>query len=193
MNYGELEKALNDFNFSVENLIVADVGASTGGFCDCMLQRGIKKVFAVDINDDLLHKKLRNNDKVVKIIKNAKNLTLNDFDEKLDLITADLSFISATQVLQIFYTLLDDGKNLILLIKPQFEQNEKIKFKNGIIRDDKYRKLALKSVCEFAVSCGFIPLKMTTAPICDNKNVEFLVLFEKNKRKSLDFNFENFQ
>ena len=182
----KLEKALDDFAFSVENLICADVGASTGGFTDCLLQRGAKMVFAVDLNDDLLHVSLKNNAKVVPVVKNAKFLTLNDFSKKLDLIVADLSFISINQVIDVFNNLLQNDSYLIILIKPQFETGERKKFKNGIIKDKKLQNEICKGVYHKAVSTGFIPIGITTAPIQEGKNVEFLMLLKKGCGNKFD-------
>lgn len=175
----KLSKALKKFDFRVKNLVVADIGASTGGFTDCLLQNGAAKVYAVDLNDDLLHNSLKNNEKVIRVIKNAKNLKSDDFGN-LDLITADLSFISATQVLETFYNLLPENGKVILLIKPQFEIGEKRKFKNGIIKDVKTVKLVCRSVYDAAVSVGFAAINMTTAPLKEDKNIEFLILLAKN-------------
>ena len=99
----KLDKALNDFNIQVDKLICADIGCSTGGFTDCLLQNGAKKVFAIDLNENLLSHKLLQDNRVCFIQKNAKDLTINDFLENLDFLCADLSFISATQVLPVFY------------------------------------------------------------------------------------------
>lgn len=182
----KLAKALKDFNFSVKNAVVADVGASTGGFTDCLIARGAAKVYAVDLNDGLLHDSLKNNDKVVRVIKNAKNLTRNDIlDAKI--ITADLSFISATQVLPVFYDLLPDDGKLILLIKPQFEIGEKRKFKNGIIKDARTVKSVCRKVFDAAKSVGFCPLDLTVAPLKEDKNVEFLIFLAKNSAKPAEF------
>ena len=175
----KLSKALFDFNFSVKDLIVADIGASTGGFTDCLLQSGAKTVYAVDLNDGLLHEKLKNDKRVVSIIKNARSLTTEDFAFQLNLIVADLSFISATYVLEVFSRLLKSGGNLLLLIKPQFETGERKKFKNGIIRDEKIRNIACEKVITCAKEYGFILKAMTTAPIVEGKNLEYLALFEK--------------
>ena len=182
----KLSKALKDFDFSVKDKSVADIGASTGGFTDCLLQNGAAKVYAVDLNDGLLHASLVNNDKVVQIVKNAKNLTKTDL-EGIDLITADLSFISAKQVLEIFYNLLPDNGNVILLIKPQFEIGERRNFKNGIIKDDNIRKNACLGVYNAAVNVGFSVSNMTTAPINKDKNIEFLILLSKDNVKNVDF------
>ena len=175
----KLEKAISDFNFCVKDLVVADIGASTGGFTDCLLQNGAKKVFAVDLNDSLLHPQLKNNDSVVSIIKNARDLTREDFDSNLDLIVADLSFISITQVIETFSNLLDKGKKLILLIKPQFEIGEHKRFKNGIIKDKKIHDQVCKNVIEIAREYNLEKIDITSAPINENKNIEFLVLLQK--------------
>lgn len=183
----KLNKALNDFSYSVNNLVVADIGASTGGFTDCLIQRGANKVFAVDLNDGLLHEKLRNNSKVVSVIKNARQLERDDFSLPIDLIVADLSFISATYVLDVFSKLIRDDKHVILLIKPQFETGERIKFKNGIIRDSKIHQQVCEKIFSECIKNNLIPIKFTCAPKNDNKNVEFLVLLEKNsKLQSID-------
>lgn len=177
----KLAKALKDFNFCVKGLTVADIGASTGGFTDCLIKNGAKKVYAIDLNDELLHESLKNSDKVVRIIKNAKTLSVNDFNDNLDLITADLSFISAKQVLSVFYGLLPKNGKVILLIKPQFEIGEKRRFKNGIIKDEKTVKAVCRSVFDEAVKVGFNPINMTVAPIKQDKNTEFLILLAKNE------------
>ena len=182
----KLSKALKDFNFSVCDLVVADIGASTGGFTDCLIQNGAQKVYAVDLNDELLHPSLKNNGKVVRIIKNARLLNREDLPD-ISLITADLSFISAKQVLPVFYNLLPEKGKVILLIKPQFEMGRKCVFKNGIIKDDKARKDAVRAVYDVALETGFSAVNMTTAPIDKNKNLEFLILLSKNKTTNFDF------
>lgn len=182
----KLEKALNDFNFIVKNLVCADIGSSTGGFTDCLLQRGAKTVFAVDLNDDLLHDSLKDNCKVKPIIKNAKDLTLNDFNTSLDLIVADLSFISINHVIHVFDSLLENEKHLIILIKPQFETGVRKKFKNGIIKDKKLQSEICKNVYNKALENNLIPLSITTAPIQESKNVEFLMLLKKGDGNKFD-------
>ncbi len=175
----KLEKAIKDFNFNVSDLVVADIGASTGGFTDCLLQNQVKKVFSVDLNDKLLHQKLKDDDRVKLIVKNAKDLTLSDFSEPLDLIVADLSFISITQVIDVFSNLLSVGKNLILLIKPQFEIGEHKRFKNGIIKDKKIHDKVCNNVIEIAKKYNLEKIDITVAPINENKNIEFLLLLSK--------------
>lgn len=175
----KLFKALKNFNFNVENLIAYDIGSSTGGFTDCLLQNGAKKVYAVDLNDDQLHNSLKKDNRVVRVIKNAKYLTICDFLDNADLITADLSFISATQVIPTFSKLLSKDKHLILLVKPQFESDIKIKFKNGIIHDKKIQQLALNKVVDCAVCNNFILKNVVETDVSTNKNLEFLILLQK--------------
>ncbi len=184
----KLKKALEDFNYQVNELICADIGSSTGGFTDCLLQCGAKKVYAVDLNDELLHNSLKEDEKVVPIIKNCKNLIKADFNENLDLIVADLSFISVTQAIPVLANLLEEGKNLLILIKPQFETGEKIKFKNGVIRDKKIQLNACFKAYDCAIENSLAPIKFTTAPLNGDKNLEFLMLLEKNGKDILDKN-----
>ncbi|MBQ3597048.1 MAG: TlyA family RNA methyltransferase [Clostridia bacterium] len=183
----KLEKALKDFNFEVNSLTCCDIGCSTGGFTDCLLQNGAKQVFAIDLNDELLCDKLKNDKRVKLIIKNAKLLSKNDFDSNLDFICADLSFISATTVLGVFYSLLEEGNYAIILCKPQFEMKEKIKFKNGIIKDEKYRKKALNDIYDSAISVGFSVDNITIAPLKKDKNIEYLMLLKKTNDISNSF------
>ena len=175
----KIEKALKDFNYSVKDLVVADVGASTGGFTDCLIQNGAKQVYAIDLNDTLLHNDLKNNNKVSLIVKNAKELTKTDFDAEIDLLVADLSFISITQVIPTFSNLINKGKNMLLLIKPQFEIGQYKKFKNGIVRDEKIHSSVCENVVKAAQQFGFKKINITTAPLNKDKNLEFLILFEK--------------
>lgn len=181
----KLKKAIDDFKFNAQGLIVADIGASTGGFTDCLLQEGAKKIYAVDLNDCLLHDKLKNDNRVINVIKNARNLQKSDFIDNLDLIVADLSFISAAYVLDVFSNLLDDNKQLILLIKPQFETGERKKYKNGIIRDIKMQKEVCANIYDLAIQCNLYPQAFTNAPKTEGKNLEFLMLFTKNSQAKI--------
>lgn len=183
----KLDKALLDFGINVENKVCADIGASTGGFSHCLIQNGAKKIYAVDLNDELLHDSLRNNKKIISIIKNAKNLTRLDFNESLDFLCADLSFISATMVLPVFYTILDSGTDIVLLIKPQFELGERKKLKNGIIKDHEIQKNACLKIFECAVQNNFGVMGITVAPIQKDKNVEFLIWLKKDVKNINDF------
>lgn len=183
----KLEKALFDFNYSVKHLVAADIGASTGGFTDCLLKYGAEKFFSVDLNDDLLALSLKNDERVERVIKNARYLTKEDFSCNIDVLVADLSFISATYVLPVFYDLLCENGDAIVLIKPQFENDGKIKFKNGIVSDKKIRLSACKKIYDCAIECGFFITGFTTAPIRKSKNTEYLIKLSKNAEKSISF------
>ena len=106
------------------------------------------------------------------LVKNAKELKIDDFNDKLDLVVADLSFISISQVVDVFYNLLDDGGKAIILIKPQFETGKRQKFKNGIIRDRKIQKQVCENVYNLLVSKKLYPQAITTAPLYQDKNIE---------------------
>ena len=183
----KLEKALKDFEYNPKDLIAIDIGASTGGFTDCLLKNGAKKVYAIDLNENLLHKSLKENDRVVEIIKNAKFLIKDDFNDPIDLVVVDLSFISSTIILPIISNIINDNKDIILLIKPQFENNTKIRFKNGIVRDEKIRKQACLKVFNCAIENHLSPIKITTTPINSDKNIEYLVLLSKNAKHKINF------
>jgi len=175
----KLEKGLKDLNVDVSNLVVADIGASTGGFTDCLLQNGAKKVYAVDLNDNLLHQSLKQDSRVSLIVKNAKELKTEDFYDRIDFIVGDLSFISITQVIPILSKLIDKNKKAMLLIKPQFETGGHKKFKNGIIRDKNIHKEVCDNIIEVSKNNSFNFLGITSAPITQDKNTEFLILLEK--------------
>lgn len=184
----KLDKALNDFNFDVNSLTCIDIGSSTGGFTDCLLHRNAKKVFAVDLNNELLDEKIRKDKRVEFVLKNARYLTKNDFEENINLIVGDLSFISLSLIFPVIYQLLEDDSLAVFLIKPQFELGERKKLKNGVITDKGLRLKILKKVCQNAIDCSLQPLKITTAPIKDGKNVEYLILLKKCKNPVLDTN-----
>lgn len=181
----KLDKALSDFNYLVKDKIAYDIGSSTGGFSDCLLQNDIKKIYAVDLNDDLLDETIKSNDKVTRIIKNVKNLDNSDFLDKPDLIVADLSFISADCYLSILSKLLPDDKDLILIIKPQFEQNERIKLKNGIIKDKKIIINTCKKIYKLANYNNLGVVDITPVPFLENKNIEYLTLMKKNNKNHI--------
>ena len=190
----KLDKAINDFMFNPSNLTCIDLGSSTGGFTDCLIQNNAKKVYAIDVNISILHDKIKNNSCVIPLEKNARDISKQDFSENIDLVVCDLSFISSSYVLPSIYNVLNDNKHVILLITPQFEMNKRYHAKNGVIRDLKVVKSVCKNVYDNAILNGFTPLKITSAPINQNKNREYLMLLEKNGDKMFNFdkiNFEN--
>ena len=149
----KLGKALKDFNFSVKDKVFADIGASTGGFTDCLLQNGARKVYCIDVGECQLDKSLINEKTVVIDNFNARNLNESLFKEKLDAITVDVSFISLTYILKAVSDVLEEGANVLALIKPQFECESGKVGKNGIVRDSKTRERIIYKIFNFANAC----------------------------------------
>ena len=177
----KLEKALNDFNLSVENTVCADVGASTGGFTERLLCGGAKKVYAIDVGESQLDESL-SKDERVKVIDNfnARELSAQVLGEQVDVVTADVSFISLTLVLKPISDVLKVGGIAVVLVKPQFECGKKYLNKNGIVTDEKARNQAVTNVSRFAESVGLTPVNVTNAPIKQGKNIEYLLLLKKS-------------
>ena len=177
----KLDKAITDFDLEVSGLIFADIGASTGGFTDCLLQRGAKKVYAVDVGENQLDATLFQSEKVVVMDKtNARYLELENFDEKLDGIVVDCSFISLKTLLPTFDRLLNDGI-VLALIKPQFECGKKFLGKSGILKDKKIRQQVVLDVISAASTFGFFVKGLSKAPERDGKNIEYVVYFDRTK------------
>lgn len=176
----KLIKALDEFNVSVKGVVACDIGASNGGFSSVLLERGAKKVYAVDVGDCALPQELVDDKRViVKDKTNARTLTAEILGEAVDFVTADVSFISLTSILQNISSILRVGGQAILLVKPQFEVGAKFLNKKGIVKDDKARENALKTVIESAELNGFTAISNVTAPIYDNKNIEYLLYLTK--------------
>ena len=178
----KLSKALKDFGYSVDGKIFADVGASTGGFTDCLLQNGATKVYCIDIGKSQLDDSLLNGNVVVIDNFNARNLSAELFQEKLDGVVIDVSFISLTYILEAVSSILDDGAHVLALIKPQFECESRRVGKNGIVRGSEAHRRILEKVLVFAENCNLIPQKLTNAPIVNGKNFEYVILLEKNAK-----------
>ena len=176
----KLQKALDDFSYDPSGKICVDIGASNGGFTDCLLQHGASKVYAVDVGECAFDDRLKNDNRVVvKDRTNARNLTSQDLGEKCDFCCVDVSFISLKYLLPTFFELLKDGGEAICLVKPQFEAGKSNLSKKGIVTDPKVRQMVLREVCDYAVSLGFTLYGTTTAPIKDKKNIEFLIYLAK--------------
>lgn len=175
----KLEKALDEFHISVDGYVCLDVGASTGGFTDCLLQRGAEKVVAVDVGTNQLVWKLRNDPRVDSREKvNARNLKPDDFEQPFDLIVMDVSFISVTKIIPGLLPLLKPSGRLIVLIKPQFEVGKGEVGKGGIVRDPDLQESVVRSVMEFAAGSGFVNQGVIESPILGaDGNREFLALF----------------
>ena len=176
----KLEHALNEFNINPENKTAMDAGASTGGFTDCLLKKGASKVYAVDVGKGQLDYNLRNNERVISIEDcNIRYLDENILTEKVDLITADVSFISITKIINVLSDRLKDTGSLIALIKPQFEAG-KGKTIKGVIKDKSIHAEVLKNALDYGAPFGLFPHNMTYSPIKGpSGNIEFFILYKK--------------
>lgn len=177
----KLEKALGCFNIDLADCICIDIGASTGGFTDCMLQNGAKKVYAVDVGHGQLAKKLVEECRVVNIEGvNVKALTDKIIDEAPDFVCADLSFISCKYAAEAAHRLLKSGGKAVILIKPQFEAGRAAISKGGIVKDIKAHISVLSTLTDEISSLGFSVLGLTDSPIRGGDgNVEYLIYLEK--------------
>lgn len=175
----KLAAALSAFSVTVEGKICADIGASTGGFTDCLLQNGAAHVFAIDAGSDQLHHVLRS-DRRVTVIEhcNARYLTLKDLPTKVSLMTMDVSFISQTKLFSALTPFLTDGAVLLTLIKPQFEVGPHALGKGGVVKDPKAREQAIRSVTEEAGRHGLRPVGRIDSPITGGDgNHEYMACF----------------
>lgn len=184
----KLSKALRDFNFSVKDMIFADIGASNGGFTDCLFKNGAKKVYCIDVGDSQLDDSLRDKNVVIYDNFNARNLNSTMFVEVLDGAVIDVSFISLTYVLKQVADALKEDKHIIALVKPQFECECRRVGKNGIVKDATVHKNILNKIYNFAQGCGLSVIGVTNAPIIPGKNKEYLFLFKKNSNQSVPVN-----
>ena len=177
----KLEKAMSHFDLTLEGRVCMDVGASTGGFTDCMLQNGAVKVYSVDVGHGQLDWKLRNDPRVVCMEKtNIRYVTPQDIDDVLDFASVDVSFISLTKVLGPARELLADGGEMVCLIKPQFEAGREKVGKKGVVRDKSVHEEVIDKVVSFALSIGFSVLHLEYSPIKGPEgNIEYLVHLKK--------------
>ena len=177
----KLEKAMSHFDVELHDKVCMDVGSSTGGFTDCMLQNGAKKVFAVDVGNGQLAWKLRQDERVVCMEKtNIRYVTPQDIDDVLDFASVDVSFISLTKVLGPARELLADGGEMVCLIKPQFEAGREKVGKKGVVRDKSVHEEVIDKVVSFALSIGFSVLHLEYSPIKGPEgNIEYLVHLKK--------------
>ena len=160
-----------------------DVGSSTGGFTDCMLQNGAVKVYAIDVGHGQLDWKLRNDPRVVCMEKtNIRYVTSDDIEEKPDFSSIDVSFISLTKVLPPVYELLKDQGQVVCLIKPQFEAGREKVGKKGVVRDPEVHREVIKKITDFASEAGFALLNLEYSPIKGPEgNIEYLLYLQKKQ------------
>lgn len=181
----KLARAISAFSYSCLDAVAADIGASTGGFTDCMLQNGAKRVYAVDVGESLLHDSLQGDERIVVMDNvNARYLTKNDFPEPIRLITTDVSFISLRLILPAIADILSPDGDAFVLIKPQFECEKKNIGKSGIVRTAAHGDI-VKKILTFAVESGLYPFGIVNAPVRKGKNIEYVVWLRKESRGSL--------
>lgn len=178
----KLEKAMKEFGLTLNGLVCMDVGASTGGFTDCMLQNGAVQVFAVDVGHGQLDWKLRNDPKVVCMERtNIRYVTPEDIGVAVGFASIDVSFISLTKVLGPVRELLTEQGQIVCLIKPQFEAGREKVGKKGVVRDKAVHREVIEAVMDHARSLGFGLLHLTYSPIKGPEgNIEYLLHLQKN-------------
>lgn len=177
----KLEKALAEFDFHLEDAVCADIGASTGGFTDCMLQKGAKKVFAIDVGYGQLDWKLRNDRRVVNMEKtNIRYLDPEQIDPDLDFISIDVSFISLKLVFPVAAKMLGPGGSIVCLVKPQFEAGREQVGKKGIVRDQNIHREVIEKVISYGEQQSLYPRGLTYSPVTGAKgNIEYLLHLKK--------------
>jgi 23S rRNA (cytidine1920-2'-O)/16S rRNA (cytidine1409-2'-O)-methyltransferase len=176
----KLSHALDVFNVDVKGKIAGDIGASTGGFSDCLLQRGVKKIYAVDVGYGQFDFSLRNDPRIILLERtNARYLSEKEIPEKLQIVVMDVSFISITKILPALLSLTVDDVDIVSLIKPQFEGKAEY-LKKGIIKDKKFHFIILKELVNKITEIGLVPINVTNSPIKGNKgNIEFFFHIKK--------------
>ena len=180
----KLEKAMDQFGISLKEKICMDIGASTGGFTDCMLQNGACKVYSVDVGHGQLDWKLRNDPRVVCMEKtNFRYMKPGDIEDSLDFASVDVSFISLTKILLPARELLKEEGEMVCLIKPQFEAGREKVGKKGVVRDPSVQQEVIEKVMKHADQIGFEILHLDFSPIKGPEgNIEYLLHIQKNGR-----------
>lgn len=181
----KLEKAINHFDVVLQHKVCMDVGSSTGGFTDCMLQNGAVKVYAVDVGHGQLDWKLRNDERVVCMEKtNIRYVTPDQIAEPPAFVSIDVSFISLTKVLGPVKELMTSDGEIVCLIKPQFEAGREKVGKKGVVRDRSVHKEVIYAVMDYAQSIGFVLCNLEFSPIKGPEgNIEYLLHLSKDERK----------
>lgn len=184
----KLEKAMAQFGITLGGKVCMDIGASTGGFTDCMLQSGALKVYSVDVGHGQLAWKLRNDERVVCMEKtNFRYLLREHIEDDLDFASVDVSFISLTKILIPARNLLKDNGQMVCLIKPQFEAGKDKVGKKGVVREPEIHKEVIEKVTDYADSLGFDILGLEFSPIKGPEgNIEYLVYLAKNPEKTIE-------
>lgn len=184
----KLEKSMKEFPINLEGAICMDIGSSTGGFTDCMLQNGASKVYAIDVGHGQLDWKLRNDEKVVVLEKtNFRYVTREQVPDEIDFASCDVSFISLKKILPVSYELLKDNAQMVVLIKPQFEAGREKVGKKGVVRDKSVHVDVIRDIATFANESGYKLLGLTFSPIKGPEgNIEYLLWMEKSEHDVKD-------
>ena len=180
----KLEKAMKSFNISLENCICADIGASTGGFTDCMLQNGAKKVYSIDVGYGQLAWKLRTDERVINLERtNFRYVTREQVPDELDFASVDVSFISLYHILPNLRTLLKEGGRAVCLIKPQFEAGRENVGKKGVVRDKTVHIAVIEKIIGLIAENNYSLLGLDFSPIKGPEgNIEYLCYIEKAEK-----------
>ena len=180
----KLDRAIQEFNIEIKGKVAIDVGASTGGFSDCLLQHGAKKIYAVDVGYGQLAWVLREDPRVVNLERcNIRHLQPAQLDDIPTLAVIDASFISLSKVLPNTLSLISDAAEVIALIKPQFEVGKGQVGKGGVVKDEGQHDLVVKQICNLATELNCLVLGVTESPILGPKgNREFLIYLQKNRK-----------
>lgn len=178
----KLEKAMSSFNISLDKMICADIGASTGGFTDCMLQNGASLVYAIDVGYGQLSWKLRTDERVVNLERtNFRYVTCEQIPDELDFASVDVSFISLKKILPVMRELMHDNASAVCLIKPQFEAGRENVGKKGVVRDKSVHEAVVHDIVDFALNNGFSVHGLDFSPVKGPQgNIEYLVLLQKS-------------
>lgn len=182
----KLSRALKSFGFSPCGMVFADIGASTGGFTDCLLQNGAKRVYAIDVGESLLHESLKGDERVSLMENiNARYLSRDAFPEALNGVVADVSFISLKHILPVISSILTEEGVAFVLIKPQFECEKKNIGKSGIVHPDAHKKIVEK-ILTYVNQAMLFPCGIVNAPVRKGKNIEYILYLKKTPNKALN-------
>lgn len=190
----KLEKAVQYFGLDLTGAVAMDIGASTGGFTDCMLQHGASKVYSVDVGYGQLDWKLRTDERVVNMEKvNVRYLETDDIPDRMDFVSVDVSFISLRHIFPVAYRLLKEDVEMICLVKPQFEAGREQVGKKGIVKDKGVHREVILNVAGYAAAEHLIPAGLTFSPMTGAKgNIEYLMKLRKGSEDEV-FDFEAFE
>ena len=187
----KLEKAMKSFGIDLNDAVCADIGASTGGFSDCMLQNGAKHIYAIDVGYGQLAWKLRTDERVTNLERtNFRYVTNEQIPEPLDFASIDVSFISLKIILPVLHNLLKENGKAVCLIKPQFEAGKENVGKKGVVRDKNVHLVVVKTITDFMLENGYSVIGLDYSPIKGPEgNIEYLALIEKNDLKVFSAKF----